>query len=59
MINFNNYRSAIILLVTKTNNKKLSSEYMKLYMDASANSDDIVTQAWGSAAFGIIRSLHV
>lgn len=33
-------------------NENLSNEYMKLYMDTFAKADDIVTQAWGEAAFG-------
>lgn len=41
-------------LISKENktNENLSNEYMKLYMDAIANGDDIVTQAWGEATFG-------
>lgn len=33
-------------------NKELSSNYTKLYMDTAVDTDDIVTQAWGTAAFG-------
>jgi outer membrane murein-binding lipoprotein Lpp len=33
-------------------NKSLASEYMKLYMNSSVSTQDIVTEAWGTATFG-------